>query len=57
MHDAIYAIEWRPKGSAIPWRHWSIRFTEKAARKWIEREIEKHKNMEFRVAEFARLLD
>lgn len=55
IHDVIYAIEWHWKHDPTSWRHWAIRFTERAARKWIEREEAKHKNMKFRVVEFIRM--
>lgn len=54
IHDVIYAIEWQWKHDPA-WRHWSIRFTERAARRWVEREEDRHQNMKFRVVEFVRI--
>lgn len=53
MHDAIFVIEWRSKNGGS-WRFWSTRFTEGAARRWIEREVSIHKNTEFRVVRYLR---
>jgi hypothetical protein len=53
LNDAVFAIEWRVKGSNL-WRHWAFRWTERAARLWIERESARYSHSEFRVVRFLR---
>ena len=33
--EALYVIELAHKNQPASWRYWSMRFTEKSARKWI----------------------
>ena len=55
MKDALYVIEWRHKALPGEWRYWSMRFTERGARRWIEREeAGPRKNMEYRVVRYIR---
>jgi hypothetical protein len=53
IHEAIYVIEWRNRGS--DWRYWSMRFTERACRLWIESEKSVRPQMEYRVVEYMRI--
>jgi hypothetical protein len=53
LNDAVFAIEWSAKGSKL-WRHWAFRWTERAARLWIERESARFSRSEFRVVRFLR---
>ena len=53
IKEFIYAIEWRHRLSP-DWKFWSMRWTESAARRWIERESAKHSKCDFRVARYVR---
>jgi hypothetical protein len=53
-HDAIFVIEWHHKDDPAPWRYWAMRFTERSARKWIERQATIYPRAEYRVVRYLR---
>jgi hypothetical protein len=54
-YDAIYVIEWQHLHLAGgQWRFWSHRFTESAARRWIEREKLVRPQLKYRIVRYLR---
>lgn len=54
MREFIFVIEWHYKDAPTDWRYWAMRFTEKAARLWIEKQKERYPRSGYRVVRYLR---